>query len=410
MKTKEHNTDILVSGAGHAGLTLALLLARAGFGVTLVDPAPIITNENIKPTGRTVALLNSSLNVLRAALGNLNPHDFGTPLQTMRIVDDSGHGRDAMPVEFRAQEIGAPQFGFNIPNAILKNLLCAAVLKTKNITVFDECKVEDFSAQGQKAVIELSNGSIVTANIALGTDGRQSVIRDKAGLPIKRHDYGQMAITCLISHTKPHNNTSTEFHRSGGPFTFVPVEGHKSSVVWAEKTQDAQKFLAMKKQDFEQAIQDRSHGLLGKITLESPPESWPLILLSAHKLVAPRCAIAAEAAHVFSPIGAQGLNLSLRDVATLAEVLVDAARLGEDIGTQNVLLRYEARRTMDMASHVIGIDGLNRAVANDLSFVADLRRLGLRGLNNIPVLKNFVMNQGLNPKMDDGRIVSGRGL
>lgn len=410
MKTKEHNTDIMVSGAGHAGLTLALLLARAGFDVALVDPAPITTNEHIKPTGRTVALLNSSLNVLRVALEHFEPNDYGTPLQTMRIVDDSGHGRDAMPVEFRAGEIGEPQFGFNIPNAILKNLLCGAVLKTKNISVFDGCKVEDFSAQGQKAVVVLSDGTVVNAAIALGTDGRQSVIRDKAGLPIKRHDYGQTAITCLISHTKPHNNTSTEFHRSGGPFTFVPVEGHKSSVVWAEKTQDAQKFLAMKKQDFEQAIQDRSHGLLGKITLESPPESWPLILLSAHKLVAPRCAIAAEAAHVFSPIGAQGLNLSLRDVATLAEILIDAARLGEDIGTQNVLSRYEARRTVDMASHVVGIDGLNRIVANDLSFVADLRRLGLRGLNNIPALKNFIMNQGLNPKMDDGRIVSGRGL
>lgn len=411
MKTKGQVADIIVSGAGHAGLTLSLILARAGFDVALIDPTPLSASEDLRPTGRTVALLNSSINVLRAALGtNLNLEEISSPLQTMRIVDDSRHGKDLMPVEFKAFEIGQSQFGFNIPNAILKTILTNAILKTKNISVFAPSKLVDFYVDGAKAIGVLDNDKILTASMIIGTDGRNSVVRDVAGIEIKRHDYGQTAMTCLISHTKPHGNAATEFHRSGGPFTFVPMRGNYSSVVWAEKNDDAQKFLAMKKQDLSQAIQDRSHGMLGTITLESNPESWPLILLSAQSITGTRCAIAAEAAHVLSPIGAQGLNLSLRDVATLAEILIDAARIGEDIGAPLVLSRYEGRRRFDIKSHVIGIDGLNRAVANDLSFVADLRRLGLAGLNGIPILKNIIMNQGLNPNMDDGRIVSGGGV
>ncbi len=410
MKTKEQDVDIIVSGAGHAGLTLSLLLAKAGFQVGLIDPAPLKAISDIKPSGRTVALLNSSINVLKAAIQTLDLDKISTPLQTMRIVDDSGHGKDLMPVEFRASEINEDQFGFNIPNAILKNILTLEVLKTKNIVVLDESKLKAYDVKGQQVFATLDDGRTITGKIIIGTDGRNSVVRDSAGIDIKRHDYGQTALTCLISHSKPHNNTSTEFHRSGGPFTFVPMKGDQCSVVWAEKNEDAKAFLSMKRQDFERAIQDRSHGLLGIITLASPPESWPLILLSADKITGNRAAIAAEAIHVLSPIGAQGLNLSLRDVATLAETLIDAARLGEDIGAPLVLERYEARRRVDIKSHVIGIDGLNRAVGNNLSFVAELRRLGLKGLNTIPVLKNFVMNQGLNPHMDDGRIVSGGGV
>lgn len=410
MKTKDCHADIVVTGAGHAGLTLSLILARAGFQVALIDHAPLTPADEAKPTGRTVALLNTSLNVLRAAMEGFNPDNHGTPLQTMRIVDDSGYGRDLMPVEFRAPEIGAPQFGYNIPNAVLKNILQKAVTKHKNIQVFDGLKLSQFGATNTRATCTLENGTKISSALVIGADGRNSTVREQAGIDIKRHDYGQMAMTCLISHTKPHNNTSTEFHRGGGPFTFVPMAGNQCSVVWAEKTDDAKSFLGMKKQDFEKAIQDRSHGLLGTITLQSPPESWPLILLNAEKIIGTRCAIAAEAAHVFSPIGAQGLNLSLRDVGTLAEVLIDAARLGEDIGCQNVLSRYEDRRRLDIQSHVAGIDGLNRVVANNLSFVGELRRLGLKGLNSIPALKSFVMNQGLNPKMDEGRIVSGGAL
>ncbi|PZQ46069.1 MAG: ubiquinone biosynthesis protein, partial [Micavibrio aeruginosavorus] len=177
-----------------------------------------------------------------------------------------------------------------------------------------------------------------------------------------------------------------------------------------EKTADAQKYLAMKRDEFEKALQDRTNGYVGNVKMLSNPESWPLMLLTTDRITGTRSALAAEAAHVLSPIGAQGLNLSLRDVAALAETLTDAARMGEDIGGVLVLSRYEKRRRIDIKSHVAGIDGLNRAVANDVLFIQDLRRLGLKGLETIPALKHLAMHQGLAPSMDDSRLLAGAAL
>jgi 2-octaprenyl-6-methoxyphenol hydroxylase len=177
-----------------------------------------------------------------------------------------------------------------------------------------------------------------------------------------------------------------------------------------EKTEDARHFLSMKKQDFTQALQDRTRGIVGTVALASDPESWPLMVLMAEKITAPRAALVAEAAHVLSPIGAQGLNLSLRDVASLAETIIDAARLGEDIGCKTVLDRYEKRRSFDIHTRVTGIDGFNRIVANDLFFIRDIRRLGLKGLENIPALKDLAMKQGLSPSVDEGRLLRGEAI
>jgi 2-octaprenyl-6-methoxyphenol hydroxylase len=410
MQTKEHTADIIVSGAGPAGLTMAALLGGTGFSVILVDAEkPFDAAIPVRPSGRTAALLNSSINILKAAGAWPDLEAHATPLKIMKIVDDSvGDHNDERPgVAFHAPDIGHDQFGFNIPNIYLKTALTKHVKKISSILHMTSCRLSDYRVNGQRIQARTENGEILSASVIIGTDGRGSIVRAVSGIDAKKHDYTQMAMTCLIEHSKPHNFTSTEFHRSGGPFTLVPMQGNTSSVVWVEKTEDTKKFLAMKKKDYEQAIQDRSRGLLGTITLKSDPESWPLMMLNARELIGERSALAAEAAHVLSPIGAQGLNLSLRDVASLAETITDAARLGEDIGSDLVLSRYQARRRMDIQSHVIGIDGLNRAVANDLPAMKDLRRLGLKGLDAIPALRDFVMHQGLAPTMDQGRLVSG---
>lgn len=402
--------DIVVSGAGPAGLTLSLLLGRAGFKVVLIDaepPAPIDTNA---PSGRTAALLNSSINVLKGAGLWDVLQDVSTPLKIMKIVDDS-HGSDTRPaIEFVAKDVDEEQFGFNIPNAYLRLALANKIPEVKTLTRLAPSKLKTYKTDGQKIIAQTEDGRTITASLIVGTDGRNSIVRKIAKIEAKTHDYKQMAMTCLIEHTKPHHFTSTEFHRAGGPFTFVPMPGNRSSIVWVEKTDDAKKYLAMKREEYQQAIQDRTCGYLGTVTLQSPPESWPLMMLSSEKLTGERAVLAAEAAHVLSPIGAQGLNLSLRDIATLAEILTDAARLGEDIGSKNVLDRYERRRHLDIKSHVIGIDGYNRVVANDMSFLKDMRRLGLKGLDKIPGLKNIAMHQGLLPSMDEGRLVNGSPL
>ncbi len=407
MKEKPLQTDIVISGAGAAGSTLAALLGKAGFDVVLIDAEQPIPAKDT-PSGRTAALLNGSINVLKASGVWPDLESHGTPLKIMRIVDD--RTQNNIKVEFKAGDIGHPQFGFNIPNNLLRNALLKNVKTIPSVRHLAPCKLDGYGVEDQKIIAHTNDGKIIHASLIIGTDGRGSMVRAISNIDAKKHDYGQMAITCLIEHTKPHNFTSTEFQRAGGPFTLVPMPDNRSSIVWVEKTEDAKRFLAMKKQEFEQAIQDRTKGLVGTITLQSSPESWPLMLLNTHALVGNRSALAAEAAHVLSPIGAQGLNLSLRDVATLAEVITDAARLGEDIGSPLVLSRYEKRRHIDIKSHVIGIDGLNRAVANDVSFVNDLRRLGLKGLEKIPALKNLAMQQGLNPSMDEGRLLSGKAL
>lgn len=361
MKTKDLTADIVISGAGPAGLTLAALLGRAGFKVVLVDAEkPTAVNYEEKPSGRTAALLTGSVNILKAAGVWPALENYATALQTMRIVDDSQPGLPQVKIEFRADDIGQTEFGFNVPNAILKSALSVRVDNIKPVTHLAPAKLKDYRIEKQKVIATTEDDVTIIASLIIGTDGRNSIVRTIAGIDAKKHDYEQTAMTCLIEHTKPHYSTSTEFHRPGGPFTLVPMPGNTSSVVWVEKKEDAQKFLAMKKPEYQQAIQDRSCGLVGTITLKSNPESWPLMLLSSEKLVADRACLAAEAAHVLSPIGAQGLNLSLRDVAALAETLVDAARLGEDIGSQSVLSRYERRRRADIKSHVIGIDSTLR--------------------------------------------------
>lgn len=405
MKTKALHSDIVISGGGPAGLTLALLLGGAGLNVVLIDPEKPVVND--VPSGRTAALLNSSVNVLKQAGIWPALESYATPLKIMKIVD--GHDADS-GVTFHASDIGEDQFGFNIPNNLLKSVTMAAIADRKNITLINPDKLSRYDVLGQKVTAETEGGHTVTAPLIIGTDGRNSLVRTIAGIEVKKNDYGQAAITCLITHTKPHNFQSTEFHRSGGPFTLVPMPGNVSSVVWVEKTDDAKSLLAMKKQDFEQALQDRTNGLVGTISLANTPESWPLMTLTADTLTGNRAVIAAEAAHVLSPIGAQGLNLSLRDVASLAETLIDAARLGEDIGSAGILSRYEKRRHLDIGSRTHGIDGYNRLVANDLSFLQDLRKLGLRGLDKIVPLKHLAMKEGLDPGFDDSRILKGDAL
>lgn len=410
MENKDLKADIIVTGAGPAGLTLSILLGRTGFKVILIDaepPKPIDTNH---PSGRTAALLNSSINVLKAAGLWDALKDIATPLKIMKIIDDSTGASDRPAVEFVAADIGQDCFGYNIPNAPLRVALADRMASVKNITHLAPAKLKTYKTDGGKIIAVTEDGQKISASLIIGTDGRNSIVRKVAGIEAKTHDYDQTAMTCLIEHTKSHKHTSTEFHRSGGPFTFVPMGGNQSSIVWVEKTSDAKKYLAMKKPEYERAIQDRTCGYLGTVSLKSSPESWPLMMLSSERLAGDRAVIAAEAAHVMSPIGAQGLNLSLRDIATLAEVLTDAARLGEDIGSKLVLDRYERRRHLDIKSHVIGIDGYNRLVANDFSFLKDMRRLGLKGLDKIPGLKSIAMHQGLIPSMDEGRLVNGAPL
>lgn len=403
----QRNADLLIAGGGIAGLTLALLLAKAGLDVHLADQSP---PENMTPSGRTVALMESSLNVIRETGIWDKIASSACPMKTMRIIDDSAANGSTTDVEFHSEDIGLEQFGYNIPNNILRQSLYEAAQKSKNIILHTPDALESYTIEQGFAEVTLKSGKTIKTKLIAGADGRNSTVRRLAEIEAKDQDYGQSAITCLISHSRPHDHTATEFHRPGGPLALVPMPGNQSSVVWIEKTERAQEIIKLRKPEFTRVLQERSLDILGEITLETGPECWPLKLIKASTLSAPRVALLAEAAHVISPVTAQGLNLSLRDVATLAETIVDAMRAGLDPGDQIILRKYEKRRMMDINTRVFGVDSMNRIVSHDFDMIKGLRRAGLKGLDFVTPLKKTAMRIGLAPNIDLGRLTKGESL
>ncbi len=393
-------TKVLIIGGGIAGLSLGLLLSQKGLETILVEKGAF--REPVKHNGRTAALMGGSIDLLKEAGVWNNVSGIASPLETMRIIDDSDSKIEVTQVDFKAAEIGLDCFGHNIPNDRLRYLLFKAAKEAPSLTIL-ECKsLKSFdTARGGAVNAVFDDGLEISTELLVGAEGRMSKVRSHAHVGVHEHDYGQDAITCLIEHSKPHQQISTEHHRPGGPFTMVPMldtlDGrHLSSLVWVEKTDDAKRFMTLSRPAFEEAIQLRTRDSLGKIRLESSPESWPLKGMSAKSLIADRVALIAEAAHALSPIGAQGLNLSLRDVAGLRDVLLESARLGCDLGAKSTLQQYEKIRSLDVNTRFHGVNLYSEIVSNNIGALRGLRRFGFGAVNAIPPLKEFIMRQGLN--------------
>lgn len=407
MPTHQNTTDIVISGGGVPGLTLAMLLGGLGLKICVLEPHPPVAVKDIRPDGRTAALMAKSINILSSAGLWEDCAPYGAALKTLRIVE--GETR----VDFHCDDINLSCFGVNIPNNLQRAIFTERAAQSPNIRLVHD-SLSAFKTDDLGVGVILSGGETLRARLLIGADGRQSKVREDSGIITWEREYGQSAITCLIDHSRPHDNISTEFHRPGGPFTIVPLpdteSGHRSSIVWVEYNNDAGQFMTMRRQDFEAALQQRSEDLVGKITLATPPQSWQLKAMRAKALTAPRIALIAEAAHVIHPLGAQGLNLSLRDVAALAEEIADAARRGEDIGGAGVLNRYRSRRHADIWTRVAGTHGLNRMVSNDLSLLRGLRSAGLKTISTLEPLRRFTMNEGVMPGYDDSRLARGEAL
>ena len=406
-----YTTDIIISGGGIGGLTAALLLGKSGFHVHIIDPAFPPPREHIKPCGRTVALMNASINILKATdiWDVIAP--LAAPLKTMRLVDNSLHDKDQDSIEtdFPAYELSLEQFGYNIPNAPLRAALYQKAQTLSCITMHADT-LDTLHVSHHSVAATLSRGTTIHATLLIGADGRKSKVRQLHNIPTQTKPYNQSAITCLINHSRSHNYTSTEFHRPGGPLALVPLPGNQSSVVWVEKTAQADALMAYSPQEFVQALEEATGHILGGLTLESQPQSWPLCAIKTKTLIAPRTALIAEAAHVMSPITAQGLNLSLRDVATLAEILVDSRRKGLDIGTMRILQSYEKRRQLDINTRTRGVDTMNTLVAQDGPLIKKTRRFGLRMMDRLTPLRTTAMHIGLAPTIDQSRLARGQGL
>lgn len=401
--------DILVSGGGVPGLTFALLMAELGLKIAIIDPHKPKSLEDTPLSSRTIALMNSSLNVIKAA-GFSDVEELGAPLEVMRIYDDSIAGEDEQITEFEAFDIGLDQFGFNIPNDRLRAALFEQAEAHKDIHMLCPAALYDYKIEKNKVHARLEDETEITADLIIGADGRGSMVRNIAGIDTRKHDYKRSALTFLINHSKSHQNVSTEFHYPSGPLALVPLKGNQCSVVWVEKTTRAEELTKIKKQELEAIFQDKTHDILGACNIEGAVQSWPLCQIKAKVLTAPHVALIAEAAHVMSPITAQGLNLSLRDVAALAEVLSDHARSGLALYDPIALKAYEKRRSLDLSTRMGGVDAMMRLVSNDVLPIKAARRRGFKILDNISPLKRFAMQHGLSPTLDQGRLMAGEKL
>ena len=397
MEQLEH-TDIFVSGGGVAGLAAAAAFGASGFSVVCADPAPPITEAATEGADlRTTAFLQPSRDFLdRAGLWErLAPH--ATPLQIMRIVDAGGEQPEPRVAhDFDAADISDKPFGWNLPNWLLRREIVAHLQTLPNVDFRPGTGTAQLLARAGEARVTLSDGARLSARLVIAADGRNSPVREALGIGVRTMRYGQKALAFAVTHPIPHDNVSTEIHRSGGPFTLVPLPDHDgrpcSAVVWMERGPEATRLAELPTDAFNAEMSDRSAHLFGPLTLVSRRTTWPIISRIADRMEGERTALVAEAAHVVPPIGAQGLNMSLADMRALLD-LAEGQR--DDPGARDLLRRYHRARHAEVTARVTGVDALNRASMAGAQGLRDLRLRGLNAIYSVAPVRRVMMRAGL---------------
>ncbi len=324
----------------------------------------------------------------------------------MRIVDGTRRLVRAPEVAFRAAEAGLEAFAWNVENTDLNAALDETLAETASIRRI-EARLEGMERGSAELGVRLDDGTRLAAALLVAADGRDSRVRALAGIGSHSRSYPQVAVTATLRHERAHGDVSTEFHTETGPFTLVPLPDRRSSVVCVVSPAEGERLMALDDDAFSLAMEQRAGSILGRMTLDGPRGRFPLGSRTADLLAADRVALVGEAAHVIPPIGAQGLNLGIRDAATLAELVADARRAGRDIGGAEVMQAYEHRRRGDIAGRTLAVDLVNRSLLSDLVPIQGLRGLGLWLLGRVPALRLAAMRQGVGPTRDLPRLVAG---
>lgn len=394
----------IVVGGGPAGLTAAVALAAGGISTVLVGKRPPT------PDNRTTALLAGSVTALETLGVWGRCAAQAAPLRTMRIVDDTGRLWRAPEIKFEANEIDLDAFGYNIENRHLIEALEHRAHALSNLRLIED-EVTSVVSAGDEVIVSLDEGGgTLRAPLTIGADGRNSMCRGAAGIKIEERAYPQVALTTCLKHSRPHHDTSTEFHTPTGPFTLVPLPGDRSSLVWVLGPAAADERAALDDVALAAEIERASHSILGKIEVEPGRGLFPLRVATVQRFADKRIALVGEAAHVIPPIGAQGLNLGLRDAATIGELAVAAHRQHRDTGGANVVANYDRLRRADVGSRTIAIDLLNRTLLSDFLPVQGARGLGLYLIDRVGPLRRAVMREGVAPTTAQPRLMRGEAL
>lgn len=387
---------ILVAGTGPVGLIAALALARAGRPPILVGPAPDLEDR------RTTALMAPALSFLKTlgVLERLETH--AAALRAMRIVDGTRRLVRAGTVTFHAAEIGEPHFGLNVPNRDLNATLAAAVSATVGID-WRPALVDGWTLSDEAASARLSDGTTLRAALVVAADGRLSPAREAARIATSHRAYGQSALVLNFGHDRDHGFVSTEFHTETGPFTLVPLPGRRSSLVWVVRPETASELTALPIDALSRRVEDRMQSMLGRVAVEPGLQVYPLGSALPARFAANRVALVGEAAHVFPPIGAQGLNLGVRDVSDLARIVDENTG---DPGSAEALAAYDRRRRPDVLARAAAVNLLNASLLSDFLPAQLLRGAGLAAVGALGPLRALLMREGLQPGSGFARVAT----
>ena len=384
--------DVVVSGGGMVGLSLGLALAQGGLRTVVADTTPMAAQLDAAFDGRVSALAYATIRMYRAlgAWEAMAPH--AQPIREI-LVTDGATGRAASPfsLHFDAAEVGAPELGAIVENRHIRAALYARAQDQSDLTLIAPAAVKGVTVEGGSVTAALANGETVRATLAVAADGRVSPLRDAMGFKTIGWSYPQTGIVATVEHEKPHNGVAYEHFLPAGPFAILPMTGNRSSLVWTEKRDLAPAILKLDEARFHDELVRRFGTHLGAVAAAGPRWSYPLSFHIARDFVKPRFALAGDCAHGIHPIAGQGLNLGLKDAAALAEVLLDAGRLGQDLGALDVLKRYERWRRFDSVTLAASMDALNRLFSNDIAPLRVLRDVGMGLVDSIGPARRFFM-------------------
>jgi 2-octaprenyl-6-methoxyphenol hydroxylase len=406
MTKKKHICDVAIVGGGMAGLTTAIGLAMSGMTVTVVDRADADITTDPGFDGRACALSYSTCQLFEAL--DIWPHMevYAQPILEVRVTD----GPSLLHTHLDHRDLGEGPLGHMLENRHTRIALYKRLAEVSGVTLIAPDKVGTIERNKREVTLTTAGGHIITAPLLLGIDGRDSQVREWAKIKYTKWGYSQDGIVCAIEHELSHGGVAHERFLPSGPFAILPLTGNRSSIVWTEKEHLTKTIMALPDRSFEAEVARRVGGFLGDVKVVGGRWAFPLTLQFAETFIQDRIALVGDAAHGMHPIAGQGLNLALRGVAALLEVLSDAFRAGQDLGSATTLRQYEQWRTIDTATLLSVTDVLNRLFSNNILPVRAVRDLGLAAVNEMPVVKNFLMSHARGTVGDLPKLLRGERL